>query len=54
MANKVTTEWFDIHVKQGNYLPNEKQTTLYEEQKIMQEKHEEKNSLENTLNRMTV
>ncbi len=36
MANKVTTEWFDIQVKHGNYIPLEKETTLYEEQKIMQ------------------
>ena len=30
MANKVTTEWFDIQVKHGNYLPLEKETTLHE------------------------
>ena len=39
MANGVTTEWFDIHVKHGNYLPLEKQTTLREEQKVMKEYH---------------
>ena len=26
MANHVTTEWEDIHVKLGNYVPTEKQT----------------------------
>lgn len=36
MANKVTTEWFDIHVKHGNYLPLEKETTLYEQNKAYQ------------------
>ena len=25
MANHVTTEWEDIHVKLGNYLPREKE-----------------------------
>jgi hypothetical protein len=30
MANGVTTEWFDLQVKHGNYLPLEKQTTLAE------------------------
>jgi hypothetical protein len=38
MANGVNTEWFDLHVKHGNYLPKEKETTLAEEQKYMQEK----------------
>jgi hypothetical protein len=37
MANGVTTEWFDIHVKLGNYLPLEKKETLGEEQLRMQE-----------------
>jgi len=27
MANGVTTEWFDIHVKLKNYLPLEKKPT---------------------------
>ena len=27
MANGVTTEWVDIHVKNGNYLPREKVPT---------------------------
>lgn len=36
MAHGVSTEWFDLQVKHGNYLPNEKKTTLAEEQKIMQ------------------
>lgn len=54
MANGVTTEWFDLQVKYGNYLPNEKKTTLAEEQKVMQEKHEEENKLENKLDKMSV
>lgn len=45
MANGVSTEWFDLQVKYGNYLPNEKKTTLAEEQKKMQEQHEEENKL---------
>jgi hypothetical protein len=53
MANKVTTEWFDIHVKHGNFLPLEKETTLYEENKAYQDKMEEKNKLENVLNSKT-
>lgn len=30
MANGVTTEWEDIHVKLGNYLPREKEPTTAE------------------------
>lgn len=45
MANKVTTEWFDIHVKLGNYLPNEQEKTLYEENKEYQERMADKNKL---------
>lgn len=30
MANGVTTEWEDIHVKHGNYVEREKITTLKE------------------------
>jgi hypothetical protein len=45
MANGVTTEWFDLQVKAGNYLPNEKKTTLAEEQKIIQQKYEEESKL---------
>jgi len=52
MANGVTTEWFDVQVKYGNYLPNEKKTTLAEEQKIMQEKKAEEDKLENRLNKL--
>ena len=37
MANKVTTEWFDAQVKHGNYLPLDKETTLYEENKELQD-----------------
>lgn len=33
MANGVNTEWFDLQVKFGNYLPKEKEKTLYEIQK---------------------
>jgi hypothetical protein len=49
MANKVTTEWFDIQVKYGNFLPEDKQSTLYEENKLMQETHAEENKLENVI-----
>lgn len=52
MANGVTTEWFDVQVKYGNYLPNEKKTTLAEEQKMMQEKKAEEDKLENRLNKL--
>jgi len=52
MANGVTTEWFDVQVKYGNYLPNDKKTTLAEEQKIMQEKKAEEDKLENRLNKL--
>ena len=34
MANNVTTEWEDIHVKLGNYLPREKEKSNDELQKI--------------------
>ena len=27
MANGVTSEWYDIHVKNGNYIPIEKPPT---------------------------
>ena len=30
MANGVNTEWFDLQVKFGNYLPKEKEKTLAE------------------------
>jgi hypothetical protein len=30
MAKGVSTEWFDLQVKHGNYLPNEKKPTLAE------------------------
>ena len=49
MANGVTTEWFDLQVKYGNYLPNEKVSTLAEEQKVMRERKEESEKLENRL-----
>lgn len=52
MANGVTTEWFDAQVKYGNYLPNEKKTTLAEEQKQMQEMKAEENKLENRLDKL--
>jgi hypothetical protein len=52
MASKVTTEWFDLQVQHGNYLANEKETTLAEEQKAMREKKEEFDKLENKLDRM--
>lgn len=53
MANKVTTEWVDIHIKLGNYLPYEKEKTLYEENKEYQDKVEEQNKLENVLDSRT-
>ena len=34
MANGVSTEWEDIHVKLGNYLPREKEPTTDEIEKI--------------------
>lgn len=51
MANGVNTEWFDLQVKHGNYLPKEKEATLAEIQLKAQEKHEEDNKLENVLDR---
>jgi hypothetical protein len=39
MAHGVSTEWFDLQVKHGNFLPNEKELTLAEVQLKMQEKH---------------
>lgn len=54
MANKVTTEWFDIHVKHGNFLPLEKETTLYEENKAYQEKVAAESQLVNVLDHKTV
>ena len=45
MANGVSTEWFDLQVKFGNYLPNEKKTTLAEEQQQMQERKAEADKL---------
>ena len=49
MANKVTTEWFDLHVKHGNYLPNEKEKTLLQEQTEMQEKYKEEHKVDNII-----
>lgn len=45
MANGVNTEWFDLQVKFGNYLPKEKEKTLAEIQLEGQKKHEEENKL---------
>ena len=45
MAHGITTEWFDAQVKYGNYLPNEKKTTLAEEQKVMKEIKEEEDKV---------
>jgi hypothetical protein len=45
MANGVNTEWFDLQVKFGNYLPKEKEKTLAEIQLAGQKKHEEENKL---------
>lgn len=47
--NGVTTEWFDLQVKYGNYLPNEEKTTLIQEQMVMREEKAEDNKLENKL-----
>jgi hypothetical protein len=54
MATGVNTEWFDLQVKFGNYLPKEKEKTLYEIQKEGKDKHEEENKLENRLNKQTM
>ncbi len=51
MAHGVNTEWFDLQVKHGNYLPKEKERTLAEIQKEAQEKFEEENKLENKLDK---
>lgn len=45
MANGVNTEWFDLQVKYGNYLPMEKEKSLTEIQLQAQKKHEEQNTL---------
>lgn len=48
MANHVTTEWEDIHVKLGNYVPTEKQTESNDTlQKIAMEAIEKYDPLEN-------
>lgn len=49
MANGVNTEWFDLQVKFGNYLPKEKEKTLYEMQSETKQKLEEELKLENIL-----
>lgn len=54
MANGVNTEWFDLQVKYGNYLPKEKEKTLYEVQKEAQDKFEEENKLENKLDQKDI
>lgn len=54
MANGVNTEWFDLQVKYGNYLPKEKQQTLTEIQLKAQEKYEEENRLENQLEKKNI
>lgn len=51
MANGVNTEWFDLQVKFGNYLPKQKERTLYEIQKEAQDKFAQENKLENKLDR---
>lgn len=51
MANGVNTEWFDLQVKFGNYLPKEKEATLAEIQLKAQKEHEEANKLENQLDK---
>ena len=47
MANHVTTEWEDIHVKLGNYLPREKEESNDEIQKIAIESIQNYDPLEN-------
>jgi len=46
MVSGVSTEWEDIHVKLGNYLPREKQTTNDELEKIAIETIESYDPLE--------
>ena len=46
MAHGVSSEWEDIHVKLGNYLPREKQTTNDELEKIAIETLEKYDPLE--------
>ena len=46
MANHVTTEWEDIHVKLGNYVPRPKETSNDEIQKMAIEAAEKYNPLE--------
>jgi len=46
MANHVTTEWEDIHVKLGNYVPRPKETSNDEIQKMAIEAAQKYNPLE--------
>eukprot|EP01022_Parablepharisma_sp_SALTPOND_P034501 TRINITY_DN91_c1_g1_i1.p3 TRINITY_DN91_c1_g1~~TRINITY_DN91_c1_g1_i1.p3 ORF type:complete len:211 (-),score=44.21 TRINITY_DN91_c1_g1_i1:311-943(-) len=46
MARGVTTEWEDIHVKLGNYLPREKEPTTEELSKKAMEKAEDYDPLD--------
>lgn len=46
MANGVTSEWEDIHVKLGNYLPREKEESVNEIEKLAIEAAEKYNPLE--------
>lgn len=54
MANGVKTEWFDLQVQHGNYLPKEKEPTLAEVHKAVQEIFEEESKLENRLDRKDI
>ena len=47
MANGVTTEWEDIHVKLGNFVPREKVPTMEETSKATMEKAEDYDPLAN-------
>ena len=46
MARGVTTEWEDIHVRLGNFLPREKETTTAEISQQVMDKAELCNPLE--------
>lgn len=46
MANGISSEWEDIHVKLGNYLPREKEISVNEIEKIAIEAAENYNPLE--------
>jgi hypothetical protein len=54
MAANTTTEWFDLQVKHGNYLPLEKEKTLYETNKEYQDKIADLNTPAKILDNKTI